>query len=94
MWKYLGFVGITVIGAGALIFSLMMVSLSMFFPFRGRVVPKLLPSLPKVIEPDRKRLPIREYGPGLWATGGTANDKHNKEMGVENTNKPSIEKKE
>lgn len=92
MWKYLSFAGIIVIVVGALIFSLMMVSLSMYFPFRGRVVPKLLPSLPKVIEPEKKRLPIREYGPGLWATGGIAEDKHRKEMGVENTNKPSIEK--
>lgn len=94
MWKYLGSIGIIATVAGALIFLLLITTLLMFFPFRGRLVPKLLPSLPKVIEPDKKRLPIREYGPGLWATGGTAEDKHNKEMGVENTNKPSIEKKE
>lgn len=94
MWKYLSLAGFTAIGVGALIFLLLMVALSMFFPSRGRLVPKLLPSLPKVIEPDKKRLPIRDYGPGLWATGGTASDKFMKEMGVENTNKPSIEKKE
>lgn len=94
MWKYLGSLGIIATVAGALIFLLLMLTLSMFFPFRGRHVPKLLPSLPKVIEPDKKRLPLKEYGPGLWATGGTAEDKFLREMGVEHTNKPSIEKKE
>lgn len=92
MWKYLGSLGIIATVAGALIFLILMVTLSMYFPFRGRLVPKLLPSLPKVIEPDKKRFPIRDYGPGLWATGGTASDKAKKEMGVENTNKPTIEK--
>ena len=94
MWKYLGSLGIIVTVAGALIFLLLMLTLSMFFPFRGRLVPKLLPSSPKVIEPDKKRFPIRDYGPGLWATGGTAEDKAKKEMGVENTDKPIIENKE
>jgi hypothetical protein len=92
MWKYLGSVGITAIVVGALIFWLMMYSLSMFSPFRNRVAPKLLPSLPKQNDKDKKRLPIKEYGPGLWATGGNAEDKFKRENGVEHTDKPIIEK--
>jgi len=92
MWKYLGSLGITAIVAGALIFSLMMYSLSMFFPFRNQVVPKLLPSLPKQNDKDKKRLPIKEYGPGLWATGGNAEDKFKRENGVENIEPTKIDK--
>jgi len=92
MWKYLGSAGITAIVAGALIFLLMMYSLSMFFPFRSRVVPKLLPSLPSPSDKDKRPLRIKEYGPGLWATGGNAEDKFKRENGVEHTNKPTIEK--
>lgn len=92
MWKYLGLTGITVIGVAALIFLLSITTLSMFFPLRGRIVPKSLPSLPNPNEKDKKRLPIREYGPGLWATGGTVEDKFKRENGVEHTNKPTIEK--
>jgi hypothetical protein len=92
MWKYLSSVGITAIVAGALIFLLMMYSLSMFFPFRSRVVPKLLPSLPSPSDKDKKPLRIKEYGPGLWATGGNAEDKFKRENGVLNTEKTTIEK--
>lgn len=92
MWKYLSFAGITAIGAGALMFLLFLTTLSMFFPLRVRNVPKSPLSLPSPNEKDKKRLPIREYGPGLWATGGTANDKQKKENGVEHTDKPIIEK--
>jgi hypothetical protein len=92
VWKYLSLTGITAIVVGALIFLLLMLTLSMFFPLRGRLAPKLLPSLPSPNEKDKKRLPIREYGPGLWATGGTAEDKNKRESGVLNTDKPIIEK--
>jgi hypothetical protein len=92
MWKYLSSVGITAIVAGALIFLLMMYSLSMFFPFRSRVVPRLLPSLPSPSDKDKKPLRIKEYGPGLWATGGNAEDKFKRENGVVNTDKTTIEK--
>ena len=92
MWKYLGLTGITVIVAGALIFLLSITTLSMFFPLRGRIVPKSLPLLPSPNEKDKKRLPIREYGPGLWATGGTVEDKFKRENGVLNTDKTTIEK--
>ena len=92
MWKYLSLTGITAIVAGALIFLLLMLTLSMYFPLRGRIAPKLLPSLPSPNEKDKKRLPIREYGPGLWATGGTVEDKFKRENGVLNTDKTTIEK--
>ena len=92
MWKYLGSAGITAIGAGALTFWLMMYSLSMFFPFRSRVVPKLLPLLPKQNDKDKKPLRIKEYGPGLWATGGNAEDKFLRENGVENIEPTKIDK--
>ena len=92
MWEYLGLTGITVIVAGALIFLLSITTLSMFFPLRGRIVPKSLPLLPSPNEKDKKRLPIREYGPGLWATGGTVEDKFKRENGVLNTDKTTIEK--
>lgn len=92
MWKYLGLTGITAIVAGALIFLLSITTLSMFFPLRGRIVPKSLPLLPSPNEKDKKRLPIREYGPGLWATGGTVEDKFKRENGVLNTDKTTIEK--
>jgi len=92
VWKYLNLTGITAIVAGASIFLLLMLTLSMFFPLRGRHVPKLLPSLPSPNDKEKKRLPIREYGPGLWATGGTAEDKNKRESGVLNTDKPIIEK--
>lgn len=92
MWKYLGSLGTIATVVGALIFLLSITTLSMFSPLRGRIVPKLLPSLPSPNEKDKKRLPIRDYGPGLWATGGTAEDKHKKESGVLNTDKPTKEK--
>lgn len=92
MWKYLGSVGITAIVVGALTFWLMMYSLSMFFPFRSQVVPKLLPLLPKQKDQDKKPLKIKEYGPGLWATGGNAEDKFKRENGVENIEPTKIEK--
>lgn len=92
MWKYLSLTGITAIVVGALIFLLSITTLSMFFPLRGRIVPKSLPLLPSPNEKDKKRLPIREYGPGLWATGGTAEDKIKRESGVLNTDKTIIEK--
>jgi hypothetical protein len=94
MWKYLGSVGITAIVAGALIFLLMMYSLSMFFPFRSRVVPRLLPSLPSPSDKEKRPFRIKEYGPGLWATGGNAEDKFKRENGVLNTEKTTIEKDE
>ena len=92
MWKYLGLTGITVIVAGELIFLLSITTLSMFFPFRNQVVPKLLPSLPKQNDKDKKRLPIKEYGPGLWATGGSAEDKFLRENGVQNITPTKIDK--
>ena len=92
MWKHLGSAGIIAIVVGALIFWLMMYSLSMLFPFRNQVVPKLLPSLPKQSDKDKKRLPIKEYGPGLWATGGNVEDKFLRENGVIKTEPTKIEK--
>lgn len=92
MWKYLSLTGITATVVAALMFWLLITTLSMFFPLRGRIVPKSLPLLPSPNEKDKKRLPIREYGPGLWATGGTADDKQKKENGVLNTDKTTIEK--
>jgi hypothetical protein len=92
VWKYLGSAGTTAIVVGALIFLFMMYSLSMFFPFRSRVVPKLLPSLPSPNDKEKRPLRIKEYGPGLWATGGNAEDKFKRENGVEHTDKPIIEK--
>ena len=92
MWKYLSIAGITATVAAALIFWLLLTTLSMFFPFRSRLAPKLPPSLPKPNPPEKKRLPLKEYGPGLWATGGTAEDKHKMENGVEHTKKPEIDK--
>lgn len=92
MWKYLSTAGITAIVVGALTFWLMMYSLSMFFPFRSQVAPKLLPLLPKQNDKDKKRLPIKEYGPGLWATGGNVEDKFLRENGVIKTEPTKIEK--
>jgi hypothetical protein len=92
MWKYLSFAGITAIVVGALTFWLMMLLLSMYSPFRNQVVPKLLPSLPSPNDQGKKRLPIKEYGPGLWATGGNAEDKFKRENGVENIEPTKIDK--
>jgi hypothetical protein len=52
----------------------------------------LLPSSPKQNDKDKKRLPIKEYGPGLWATGGNAEDKFLRENGVQNINPTKIDK--
>ena len=92
MWKYLGSAGTTAIVVGALIFLFMMYSLSMFFPFRSRVVPKLLPSLPSPNDKEKRPLRIKEYGPGLWATGGNAEDKFLRENGVQNITPTKIDK--
>jgi hypothetical protein len=92
VWKYLGSAGTTAIVVGALIFLFMMYSLSMFFPFRSRVVPKLLPSLPSPNDKEKRPLRIKEYGPGLWATGGNAEDKFLRENGVQNITPTKIDK--
>ena len=92
MWKYLGLTGITVIVAGALIFLLSIIILLMFTPLQITLVPRLLPLSPRAKEPEKRPLKIREYAPGLWATGGTPEDKAKKENGVLNTDKTTIEK--
>ena len=92
MWKYLSSHGSTVIGASVLILLLSLIILLMFTPLQITLVPRLLPLSPRVKEPEKRPLKIREYAPGLWATGGTPEDKAKKESGVLNTDKPTIEK--
>ena len=92
MWKYLGSHGSTVIGASVLILLLSLIILLMFTPLQITLVPRLLPLSPKVKEPEKRPLKIREYAPGLWATGGTPEDKAKRENGVLNTDKTTIEK--
>jgi len=92
MWKYLNSPGSTAIVAGALILLSSLIMLLMFTPLQITLVPRLLPLSPRVKEPEKRPLKIREYAPGLWATGGTAEDKAKKENGVLNTDKPIIEK--
>lgn len=92
MWKYLGSHGSTVIGVSVLILLLSLIILLMFTPLQITLVPRLLPLSPRAKEQDKRPLKIREYAPGLWATGGTPEDKAKKESGVLNTDKPTIEK--
>ena len=92
MWKYLSLTGITAIVAGASIFLSLVIVLLMFIPLQITLVPKLLPLSPRVKEPEKRPLKIREYAPGLWATGGTPEDKAKTENGVLNTDTPIIEK--
>ena len=92
MWKYLSSHGSTVIGVSALILLSSLIILLMFTPLQITLVPRLLPLSPKVKEPEKRPLKIREYAPGLWATGGTPEDKAKKENGVLNTDKTTIEK--
>jgi hypothetical protein len=92
MWKYLSSHGSTVIGASVLILLLLLIILLMFTPLQITLVPRLLPLSPRVKEPEKRPLKIREYAPGLWATGGTPEDKAKKENGVLNTDKTTIEK--
>ena len=92
MWKYLSSHGSTVIGASVLILLLSLIILLMFTPLQITLVPRLLPLSPRVNEPEKRPLKIREYAPGLWATGGTPEDKAKKENGVLNTDKTTIEK--
>jgi len=92
MWKYLSSHGSTVIGASVLILLSSLIILLMFTPLQITLVPRLLPLSPRVKEPEKRPLKIREYAPGLWATGGTPDDKTKKENGVLNTDKPTIEK--
>lgn len=92
MWKYLSSRGSTVIGVSVLILLLSLIILLMFTPLQITLVPRLLPLSPRVKEPEKRPLKIREYAPGLWATGGTPEDKAKKESGVLNTDKPTIEK--
>ena len=92
MWKYLSSHGSTVIGASVLILLLSLIILLMFTPLQITLVPRLLPLSPRVKEPEKRPLKIREYAPGLWATGGTPEDKAKKENGVLNTDKTTIEK--
>jgi hypothetical protein len=94
MWKYLSTHGSIVIGASALILLSSLIILLMFTPLQITLVPRLLPLSPKAKEPEKRPLKIREYAPGLWATGGTPDDKTKKENGVLNTDKPTIEKDE
>ena len=92
MWKYLSSHGSTVIGVSALILLSSLIILLMFTPLQITLVPRLLPLSPRVNEPEKRPLKIREYAPGLWATGGTPEDKAKKENGVLNTDKTTIEK--
>ena len=92
MWKYLGSHGSTVIGVSVLILLLSLIILLMFTPLQITLAPRLLPLSPRVKEPEKRPLKIREYAPGLWATGGTPEDKAKKENGVLNTDKTTIEK--
>ena len=92
MWKYLNTHGFTVIGVSALILLSFLIILLMFIPLQITLVPRLLPLSPRVKEPEKRPLKIREYAPGLWATGGTPEDKAKTENGVLNTDKPIIEK--
>ena len=92
MWKYLSSHGSTVIGASVLILLLSLIILLMFTPLQITLVPRLLPLSPRVKEPEKRPLKIREYAPGLWATGGTPEDKAKRENGVLNTDKTTIEK--
>ena len=92
MWKYLSSHGSTVIGASVLILLLLLIILLMFTPLQITLVPRLLPLSPRVKEPEKRPLKIREYAPGLWATGGTPEDKAKRENGVLNTDKTTIEK--
>ena len=92
MWKYLSSHGSTVIGASVLILLSFLIILLMFTPLQITLVPRLLPLSPRVNEPEKRPLKIREYAPGLWATGGTPEDKAKKENGVLNTDKTTIEK--
>lgn len=92
MWKTLAGVGTIAAIVGALIFFVSMLSLSMFFPFRGRQLPKLLPLLPLVKDQEKAPLPIKIFGPGLWATGGMPDDKFKRENGVEHVKHPNTDK--
>lgn len=92
MWKYLNSHGSTVIGVSVLILLSFLITLLMFTPLQITLAPKLLPLSPRVKEPEKRPLKIREYAPGLWATGGTPEDKAKTENGVLNTDKPIIEK--
>ena len=92
MWKYLSSRGSTVIGVSVLILLLLLIILLMFTPLQITLAPRLLPLSPRVKEPEKRPLKIREYAPGLWATGGTPEDKAKKENGVLNTDKTTIEK--
>jgi len=92
MWKYLGTHGSIAIGVSALILLSSLIILLMFTPLQITLVPRLLPLSPRVKEPEKRPLKIREYAPGLWATGGTPEDKAKKENGVLNTDKTTIEK--
>lgn len=92
MWKYLSTRGSIVIGVSALILLSSLIILLMFTPLQITLVPRLLPLSPRAKEPEKRPLKIREYAPGLWATGGTPEDKAKKENGVLNTDKTTIEK--
>jgi hypothetical protein len=92
VWKYLNSHGSTAIGVSVLILLSFLIILLMCFPLQITLVPRLLPLSPRVKEPEKRPLKIREYAPGLWATGGTPEDKAKTENGVLNTDKPIIEK--
>ena len=92
MWKFLNSHGSTVIGVSVLILLSFLITLLMFTPLQITLVPRLLPLSPRAKEPEKRPLKIREYAPGLWATGGTPADKAKTENGVINTDKPIIEK--
>jgi len=94
MWKYLSTHGSIAIGVSALILLSSLIILLMFTPLQITLVPRLLPLSPRVKEPEKRPLKNREYAPGLWATGGTPEDKAKTEGGVLNTDKPTIEKDE
>lgn len=92
MWKYLSSHGSTVIGVSVLILLSSLIILLMCIPLQITLAPRLLPLSPRVKEPEKRPLKIREYAPGLWATGGTPEDKAKRENGVLNTDKTTIEK--
>jgi len=60
MWKYLGSHGSIAIGVSALILLLSLIILLMFTPLQITLVPRLLPLSPRVKEPEKRPLKIRE----------------------------------
>lgn len=94
MWKFLYTHGATVIGVITFLLLLSAMIVLTSGPWEIIVTPKLLPLLKPKKDEEKKPLKIREFGPGLWATGGTPEDEQKKNNGVIHTKKPEyIEEK-